>query len=103
MIRWKFWHRHFNGSPAALVHTPELNHKRYTVVGIAPSRFTWYSDDVYLPLKLTSDPGPMYIVMPLLKPGVTRAPANEALQPALEAMAHETPKRFPALIHLKER
>ena len=51
VIAWRFWHRHFNGSPAALGQTVELDHKKYTIVGIAPPRFIWYSDDVYVPLK----------------------------------------------------
>src|SRR5579871_1726536 len=59
VIAWRFWHRHFNGSPKALGQTLELDHKKYTIVGIAPQRYTWYSDDVYVPLKLTSDPGPV--------------------------------------------
>jgi predicted permease len=95
VISWRFWHRHFNGSPTALGQVLELDHKKYTIVGIAPPRFTWYSDDVYVPLKLTSDPGPMYIVMPLLKPRVTKAQANRALQPMLKEFARQTPKRFP--------
>jgi predicted permease len=94
VIGWKFWHRHFNGSPKALGQTLELDHKRYTIVGVAPPRFTWYSDDVYMPLKITSDPGLLYITMPLLKPGVSKAQANQALQPVLEGFARQDPKRF---------
>ena len=41
------------------------------IVGVAAPRFTWYVADVYLPLKLTLDPGPMCIVDLLLRPGVT--------------------------------
>jgi predicted permease len=95
VIAWRFWHRHFNGSPTALGQTLELEHKKYTIVGVAPPRFTWYSEDVFIPLKLTSDPGPVYIVMPLLRTGVTKAQADEALQPMLEEFARQTPKRFP--------
>ncbi len=95
VISWRFWRRQFNGSPTALGQSLELDHKKYTIVGIAPPRFTWYSEDVYAPLKLTSDPGPVYLVMPLLKPGVTKAQANQALQPILEEFARQTPKRFP--------
>jgi predicted permease len=95
VIAWKFWHRQFYGSPKALGQTLELDHKKFTIVGIAPPRFTWYSDDVYVPLKLTSDPGPVYIVMPVLKPGVTKRQAEEALEPTLKEFAQQTPKRFP--------
>jgi predicted permease len=95
VIAWQFWQRHFNGSPTALGRTLELDHKKYTIVGIAPPRFRWGGDDVYVPLKLTNDPGPVYIVMPLLKPGVAKAEANQALQPLMEEFARQTPKRFP--------
>lgn len=95
VISWKFWQSHFGGSPKALGKTLQLDHKNYTIVGVAPPRFTWYSADVFLPLKLTSDPGPVYMVDLLLKPGVSRSEANAALQPLLEQFAHETPKRFP--------
>ena len=103
VIAWRFWHRHFNGSPKALGQVLELDHKKYTIVGIAPQRFTWYSEDVFVPLKLTSDPGPIYITMPLLKPGVTRAQANEALQPVMEDIARQTPKRFPEHFRMQLR
>ena len=95
VISWKFWHSHFGGSQSALGKTLQLEHKNYTIAGVAPPRFTWYSADAYLPLKLTSDPGPVYMVDPLLKPGVSRNEANAALQPLLEEFARQTPKRFP--------
>jgi predicted permease len=95
VISWKFWQSHFGGSPAALGKTLQLEHKNYTIVGVAPPRFTWYSAEVYLPLNITSDPGPIYMVDPLLKPGVSRSEANAALQPLLEEFARQTPKRFP--------
>jgi predicted permease len=103
VIGWRFWHQHFDGSPAALGQTLELDHKKYTIVGIAPPRFTWYSEDVYAPLKLTSDPGPVYIVMPFLKQGVTKVQANEALQPLMEDIARQTPKRFPEHFRMQLR
>jgi predicted permease len=95
VISYKFWQRHYNGSKEVLGKTIELSHKKYTILGVAPPRFTWYSGEVYLPLKLTSDPGPVYIVNLLLKPGVSRAQANAALEPMLEQFQHQTPKRFP--------
>jgi len=95
VLSWKFWRSHFNSNSSVLGKTLQLNHKNYTIIGVMPARFTWYSGDVYLPLKLTQDPGPVYVVDLLLKPGITRAAANAALQPLLEQFARETPKRFP--------
>src|ERR1700744_6334973 len=90
VISWRFWHRHFGGNPAALGKTLDLGHKKYTVVSIAPQRFTCYSEDVYMPLKLTSDPAPVYVAMVLLKPGVTKVQADAALQPLFDEFARQT-------------
>ena len=96
VLGYKFWQRHFNSNPAVLGETLQLVRKNYTIVGVAAPRFTWDDGDVYLPLKVTQDIVRSYYVGLRLKPGVTRAAANGALQPLLEQFALETPKHFPA-------
>ena len=95
VLSYRFWQKHFFGDPAVLGRTLQLNHKNYTIVGVAAPRFTWYMGDVYLPLKITTDPGTRLMVDIRLKPGVTEAGANAALQPLLEQFATERPKQFP--------
>ncbi len=91
----KFWRQHFNSNPAVLGQTLQLDRKNYRIVGVAAPRFTWYSADVYLPLKLTQDPVPIYVVNFRLKPGESAAMADAALQPLMEQLAKDTPKHFP--------
>lgn len=95
VLSFKFWQKHFFGDPTVLGKTLELNRKAYTIVGVAAPRFIWYSADVYLPLKLTSDPGTRLMVDVLLRPGVSRAAADAALEPLLERFAKDQPKQFP--------
>ncbi|HTD95556.1 MAG TPA: ABC transporter permease, partial [Edaphobacter sp.] len=95
VLGYKFWQRHFNGNPDAVGQTLQLNRKSYKIVGIAAPRFTWYSGDVYLPLKVSQDPNLTHTVDLRIKPGVTREAAGAALQPLMEQFAHEMPKRFP--------
>ena len=95
VLSYKFWRRHYNGDAAAVGKTVQLDHKNYLIVGVAAPRFVWYSADVYLPLNLTQDPVPIYIVDFRLKPGERRETANAALQPLLEQFAKETPRHFP--------
>jgi predicted permease len=95
VLSYKFWQKHFFSSPDVLGKTLQLDRKNYEIVGVAAPRFTWYSADVYLPLKLTQDPGPMFIVNVRLRQGVTHAAANAALQPLLEQFARDMPKHFP--------
>src|SRR2546430_13688243 len=60
-----------------------------------PPRFRWYSADVYLPLKLTQDPGLTFIINLRLRKGVTHEAADAALQPLLNQFASDMPKHFP--------
>ncbi len=64
-------------------------------MGVAAPRFTWGGADVYLPLKLMRDPGRTVIVNLLLRPGVSRASADAALQPLVEQFANYMPNDFP--------
>ena len=95
VLGYQFWQRHYNGDPEIVGRTIQLTHKSYTVVGIAPSRFTWGDGDVYLPWKFTNDPARTVLPMIRLKPGVSHAAADSEFQILLEQFAKETPKHFP--------
>jgi putative ABC transport system permease protein len=95
VLGYKFWQRHFNSDPAVLGKTPQLVRKNYTIVGVAAARFTWGDGDVYLPAKLLQVPEHFYSITMRLKPGVTHAEADAALQPLVEQFAKEKPHNFP--------
>jgi len=95
VLSYEFWKKQFLASPDVLGKTLQLDRKNYTIVGVAAPRFIWYRADVYLPLKLTQDPGQMYIVDFRLRPGVTHAAADAALQLLLDQFAKDMPRRFP--------
>jgi hypothetical protein len=63
--------------------TIQLLRKNYTIVGVANQRFAWGDGDVYLPKKITQDPTLGYYVGLRLKPGVSHAAADAALQPLI--------------------
>src|SRR5215472_5340658 len=95
VLSYQFWQKRFSADPQVLGKTLQLDRKKYSIVGVASPRFTWYSADVWVPLKLTQDPGPRCIVDFRLRPGVTLQAADAALQPLLDQFARDTPKRFP--------
>jgi predicted permease len=95
VLSYKFWQRQFFSNPDVLGKMLQLDRKNYEIVGVAAPRFTWYSADVYLPLKLTPGPGPMFIVDLRLRRGVTHDAADAALQPLLDQFARDMPKHFP--------
>ena len=95
VLSYKFWQKHFLADLGVLGKTLQLDRKNYEIVGVAAPRFTWYNADVYLPLKLTQDPAIMFIINLRLRPGITHATANAALQPLLDEFARNMPKHFP--------
>uniref|UniRef100_Q01X80 Permease n=1 Tax=Solibacter usitatus (strain Ellin6076) TaxID=234267 RepID=Q01X80_SOLUE len=95
VLSYKFWQQRFFADPRVVGKTLQLDHKLYTIVGVAAPRFTWYSADVWLPLKLDQDPQHRCIIDFRLKPGMTHQAVNSALQPLLDQFAHDLPKRFP--------
>jgi predicted permease len=95
VLSYKFWQKQYFADPNVVGETLQLDHKSYTIVGVAAPRFIWYSGDVYLPLKLTQEQNLTFVTNVRLKPGVTHATADAALQPLFEQFAKETPKHFP--------
>ena len=95
VLGYKFWRQHFNANRAVLGQTLQLDRKNYRIVGVAAPRFTWFSADVYLPLKLSQDPVSIYMVTFRPRLGASREATNAALQPLMEQFARETPKHFP--------
>jgi predicted permease len=95
VLSYKFWQRHYNGERDVIGKTIQLVRKNYTIIGVAQPRFTWGDGDVYLPLKVSSDPARAYQVNTRLKPGVSHAAANAEFQALFEQFAKETPKHFP--------
>jgi predicted permease len=95
VLSYKFWQTHFLLDPDVVGKTIQLDHKNYLIVGVAAPRFRWYSADVYLPLKLTQDPGLSYIINLRLRKGVILEAADAALEPLLDQFAKDMPKHFP--------
>jgi hypothetical protein len=84
VLSYKFWLKHFKANPGLLGQTIELNRIKYTIIGVAASRFRWQASDVYTPLKLSEDPAQTYSFVLRLKSGVSRIAASAALQPLMK-------------------
>ena len=95
VLPYEFWQRYFMGDPNVIGHKIQLVHKSYEVVGVMPPRFKWGEADLYLPLKVTSDPKIRFGSSLKLRPGVTVAQANAELQPIIEDFAKQSPERYP--------
>jgi predicted permease len=95
VLSYKLWQRHFGSDPNVIGKPLQLVRKTYTIVGVAPPRFTWGDGDVYLPLKITQDRTRAFYVGLRLKPGVSHEVADSVLQPLIKQFRAEAPSHFP--------
>jgi predicted permease len=94
MLHYRFWQRRFNGDPSVIGKTLELDHKKYTIIGVTRPNFTWdWFADIYLPQSISSKSGGEVVVR--LRPGISLAAANAELQPLLDRYIQEHPLDFP--------
>jgi predicted permease len=107
VLNYRFWQRHFGGDPHVIGRTLEIDHAPYTIIGVMPRSFAFNDligvGDVYLPGSLMQGLAnvPYFAYLPWirLRPHVTLAAANVALEPLVRQFA-EHPERFPAHLHL---
>jgi predicted permease len=106
VLNYRFWQRHFGGDPHIIGRTLEINHASYTIIGVMPRSFA-FNDfavaDVYLPasvMPVTNVSDLAYLPWIKLRPNVTRAAANSALEPIVRQIAKQHPERLPDHWHL---
>ncbi|HYL64381.1 MAG TPA: ABC transporter permease [Candidatus Methylomirabilis sp.] len=111
VLNYRFWQRHFGGDPDVIGRTLEIDHAPYTIIGVMPRSFAFNDingisgvGDVYLPATLMRGlfnvPYLAYIPWIKLRPHVTLAAANSALDPIVRQFAQQHPERFPDHWHL---
>jgi predicted permease len=107
VLNYRFWQRHFGGDPQVIGRTLEIDHAPYTIIGVMPRSFAFNDTlgvgDVYVPGNLMPTFNlPFVANAPWIKlrPHVTLAAANAALEPIVRQFAREHPDRFPDHWHL---
>src|SRR3984885_10957649 len=107
VLGYAYWQRRFNGDPAVVGKSVNLNGQPVTIIGVAPKPFfgTFYivDSEVYAPLGLfASSAGSVDIltdrtqrklrVLAHLKPGISIAQASASLQAIANNLAREYPQ-----------
>jgi len=94
VLSYLFWRRQFGSNREILGKSIELDHVLYSVIGVAPPRFTWGDSDVYLPAIPSSDPHEYWNAFVKLKPGTKYPPAEAELQIFVDRISQQDPN-FP--------
>jgi predicted permease len=107
VLNYRFWQRHFGGDRHVIGRTLDIDHAPYTIIGVMPRSFAFNDStgvgDAYLPYSLMPTFNlPFVASLPWIKlrPGVTLAAADAALEPIVRQFAQQHPERFPDHWHL---
>ena len=101
VLSYLFWKKQFGANRDVLGKTIELDHKLYTIIGVAAPRFTWGDSDVYVPYLPTADPHDYRNSFIKLKPGVTLQAAQAELEPLILQFHERDPKGYPPVTKIK--
>jgi len=97
VISFRRWQKLFAGDPNVMGKTLRLNDEVYTIIGVMPPRFGWWtSDGVWLPLGTAARDSQTVFPITRLKSGVTAAMAEQQLHPLHLELAKVTANRFPS-------
>ena len=103
VLNYQFWQRHFGGDSHVIGRTLEIDHAPYTIIGVMPRNFAFNDmtdvGDVYLPAslmrRLANVPYMTYIAWIKLRPDVTPAAANAAVEAIIRQGVKEHTGHFP--------
>jgi putative ABC transport system permease protein len=96
VLTYKAWQRLFEGSPAALGRTLVLDDQRFTVIGVMPPRFGWWtSDGGWLALPEDARDQRYVAAIVRLRNGVSAEAAAQQLQSLHLELARQHPEDFP--------
>ncbi len=96
VISHKLWQHLFGGDRGAIGQKLRLDEQLYTIIGVMPPRFGWWtSDGLWLPLvNKPGDPGRIFPIA-RLKPGVNPSVARQHLHALQLELAKTDPAGFP--------
>ncbi len=95
VLSFKRWQRLFGGDSNILGKTLRLNNETYTIIGVMPPRFGWWtSDGVWLPIGVNARETQFFPIT-RLKPSVTAVAAEQQLHALHLELAKTARARFP--------
>jgi putative ABC transport system permease protein len=94
VLNYRLWQARFNGDPAIVGQTITLDDAPFTVIGVMPPRFDWYTRELWLPLSTTDRTRGALTVL-RFKPGIAKEIAEQRLRALSRRLAAEAPERFP--------
>jgi putative ABC transport system permease protein len=97
VLSYQLWQRLFDSRESALGEKLVLNHVPYTVIGVMPPRFGWFTGDGFwlpMPMDLKDESSSLNVIM-RLAPRVTKQVGEQQLHALNQQLASAKPQNFP--------
>jgi putative ABC transport system permease protein len=96
VLSYRYWQRAFDGDVQAIGKKIVLDDVPHTVIGVMPPRFGWWTSEAFwLPLPMNLADETTIQVMMRLRPGVSKAAAEQQLNVLNVDFAAQHPRQFP--------
>jgi putative ABC transport system permease protein len=96
VLTYQFWQHHFSGDPQALGRKITVDDVPYTIIGVMPPRFGWWTNDSFwLPLSSNLADNTTIHAIVRLRSGITKQVAEQQLNQLNVRFAAEHPQEFP--------
>jgi predicted permease len=95
VISFRFWKTHFTSSHDVLGKVLELNHQKYTVIGVVGPRFTWHDSEVYVPMPAGTDSRSRFQTLIRLRPGISTDAAAGEMSSVVQQVGQAEPALLP--------
>jgi predicted permease len=96
VLSYQRWQRLFDGATNVLGRTLRWDDQTYTIIGVMPPRFGWWTDNgMWLPLGVESRDSELVFPITRLKTGVSPAAGEQQLHVLQKEFARTNPSQFP--------
>jgi predicted permease len=95
VISFLFWKKHFGSAPDVIGKSLELNHQKYTVIGVVGPRYTWGDGEVYLPMPAGIDPQTRFEILIRIRPEASLGAATGEMDGFIRQIGHDHPEMLP--------
>jgi predicted permease len=94
VLSYSYWQRRYGGTDA-IGRTLELDHERFTIVGIAPPRFNWAGGDIYVPFRPRPGGGPEVNIAVRAREGRDLSAVSSEIDAITHRLATASPGLYP--------
>ena len=103
VLSYRLWQRLYGGDISVPGKSIELDHRQYTILGVAPEQFTWEEAQLYLPQAVSEASRSRVSINVRTRPGVPESAINGELERFTAEFSRRRPNWYPPHFQFRVR